>query len=73
MNKDDFLPDYRFQLKAQIATAGYRTITEFARAVRVDISRISRIVGGWENPSPKLARSMAEALSLTAKELKDLL
>ncbi|MFC1532889.1 helix-turn-helix domain-containing protein [Thermodesulfobacteriota bacterium] len=73
MNDQKFSPDYRFQLRSQIAAAGFRTITEFSKAVGVDVSRISRIVSGWEYPSPKLARAMADALSITPKELKELL
>lgn len=73
MKKENFTPEYRIQLKARIFTAGYRTMTEFSKKVGVDISRVSRIIGGWENPSAKLAESMAKTLNLSPAEFKELL
>ena len=66
-------PLYRFAFRAEIHRAGFQTITEFCEKVPVDPSRVSRILQGWEMPSPKLQRAMAKTLGVTVREFSALL
>ena len=68
-----FSPNYRSLLKAKIFETGHRTVTEFAEKVGVHISRISRIISGWEHPSASLAEKMAEVLGVSLEDFKELL
>ena len=67
------MPEYRFALKAQLAMAGYKTISEFADQAGVTPSRISRIVTGYEFPSMALQNRIARALGINTNELNRLL
>jgi hypothetical protein len=73
MSERAISPKYRFRLKARIAEAGFRTMKDFAAAVGSDASRVSRIVGGYEFPSAKLASTMAEVLKVSHDDLKQML
>ncbi len=66
-------PKFRYGLKSQIIKSGYRTLTDFSKALDTDLPRISRIVSGWEIPGPHLQQNMAEGLGITLHELKELL
>jgi hypothetical protein len=66
-------PKYRYKLKARIFEAGFKTVQEFAAAAGTDPSRVSRVIGGWEFPSDCLARSMADALRVSAQDLEQML
>jgi hypothetical protein len=72
-NKNIISPSYRYQLKARMVLSGYRTNNAFADHLRTDPARVSRILNGWEHPSPKLAQKMALSLGITLKELRELL
>jgi len=72
-NSKNIIPQYRFQLKAEIVRSGHRTLSDFAKEVRTNVPRLSRIVSGYELPGPKLQRKMAECLGITLGELKELL
>ncbi|UCG11482.1 MAG: hypothetical protein JSU72_13165 [Deltaproteobacteria bacterium] len=66
-------PMYRFELKGKIHASGYRTISEFANAINVDVGQVSRCINGWLFPGPTLQRAMARQLGLTLKQLRELL
>jgi len=72
-HKDSISPSYRYQLKARMVLSGYRTNNSFADELGIDPARISRILNGWEYPSPKLAQKMAIAFGITIRELRELL
>jgi hypothetical protein len=48
-------------------------MTQFSGQVGTNVSRVSRIVGGWEYPSEALARSMANTLKMSTDEFEKLL
>jgi len=66
-------PPYRFALKSRIIDAGYKTLTDFSKDLNTDLSTISRVVSGWELPSPKLQKDITKVLCITLRELNDLL
>jgi plasmid maintenance system antidote protein VapI len=66
-------PPYRYKLRARLAERGYRTQRELAEAIGLRPDRISRVISGWEIPSPELARRMADRLGMTLEELRSLL
>ena len=66
-------PRYRFELRAQIARTGFRTLGEFARALEIDLPRISRIVCGWEWPNEKTRNAMADKLKISLEDFVRLL
>ena len=66
-------PSFRFLLKARIIEAGYRSMTEFASQIQVTDGRISRILNGWELPSPDVQKRITKRLSITLRELQTLL
>ena len=67
------LVKFHNKVKAQLAMAGYKTISEFACQVGVTPSRISRVVTGYEFPSVGLQNEMARALGINIKHLSRLL
>ena len=66
-------PIYRFELRGKIATAGFRTVGDFALAIGVDPARVSRIICGWELPNAKIRAAMAEKLNLSIDDFLKLL
>ena len=66
-------PKYRYHLRAQIHASGYRTLSEFATKVGVNISHISRVCAGLEYPSRKLCHAIAQEIGLSMRELGALL
>ena len=66
-------PIYRFELRGKIATAGFRTVGDFALAIGVDPARVSRIICGWELPNAKIRAAMAEKLNLSIDDFVKLL
>jgi hypothetical protein len=66
-------PEYRFKLRAKIAEAQFRTLTDFSRILGINVSQVSRVVSGWEWPSPKLQQDMAKALHVSFEEFQGLL
>lgn len=70
---EDLKPKYRFQLRAKIAEAGFRTISEYSGAVGVNIARISRIISGWEIPGVDLSKRMSQELGMSLDEFAGLL
>jgi len=66
-------PKYRWDLRFRIHRAGYRAIQDFSRDLRIDNSKISRILNGWEIPSLPLQKKIAEKLQLTSEGLVKLL
>jgi len=66
-------PRYRYHLKGKIHESGFRTIGEFSRTSGIDISRISRIVNGWEYPSTILQEKMKRVLKMNSEEFLSLL
>ena len=73
VENNNVIPEYRFALKAQLAMAGYKTISEFAHRAGVTPSRISRIVTGYEFPSVGLQNRIARVLGIDIKQLSRLL
>ena len=65
-------PKYHYRLRGKISEAGFRTISKYSEAVGVNVSRMSRVVSGWEQPSLKLSHNMAETLGLTIDEFVEL-
>jgi transcriptional regulator with XRE-family HTH domain len=70
---ENLMPEFRFALKAQVAMAGYKSISELARQVGVTPSRISRMVTGYEFPSVDLQNGIARALGVDVRQLGRLL
>jgi transcriptional regulator with XRE-family HTH domain len=66
-------PVYRYALKGKIHAAGYRTMAEFGARIGLNLTQISRIVNGWELPTPSLQRKLASGLGISIREVKDLL
>ena len=64
---------YRYKLRARITEAGYKSIVSFAKAAELPASRISRVVQGWEIPSPNFISRMADILGIDDAELEDLI
>lgn len=67
------IPTVRYRLKARIFECGFKTFIEFSRRVEVHPTYLSRILNGWDFPSPTLQKRMAEELGLTFKEMRELL
>lgn len=66
-------PKYRYAFKAVIIGAGHRTLSDFSNKLGVPLSRLSRIVAGWDLPGPHLQRKIAGSLGITLGELQELL
>ena len=66
-------PQIRFALKSRIVGMGYRTYSDFANTINVDLACLSRICNGHQFPSGPTQRRMCDALGLTLKELQELL
>ncbi len=66
-------PKYRFLLKGKIHTKGFRTLREFGEFTDTDYSSLSRIINGWEIPSPNIQKRIARALGITTTDLHELL
>lgn len=73
MSQAHITPSFRYGLKARIIEAGYRSMTEFASQIQVTDGRISRILNGWELPSPDVQKRITKRLSITLRELQTLL
>ena len=65
-------PNYRYKLKAAIPAAGFKSQSDFAEANGLDQHEISRILNGLMPTRPGL-RKLADALSMTVFELKQIL
>jgi transcriptional regulator with XRE-family HTH domain len=65
-------PNYRYKLKAAIHAAGFRSQSEFAEVNGLDQNELSRILHGLMPTRPGL-RKLADALSMTIFELKQIL
>jgi len=66
-------PQYRFKLKGMIHSKGFKWVNEFAKVTGEDNATISRIINGWEWPSPRVQTKLADALGITLRELQTLL
>jgi predicted transcriptional regulator len=66
------VPGYRYKLKGKIHESGYRTQNEFAKAAKLDIAELSKILYGLTPTKPGLHK-IADALSMSVGELKRLL
>ena len=66
--KEMLTPKYRFLLRAKISEAGFRTLNEYAIETGLNVSKVSRVICGWEIPSEKIAVRMAEPLHLNLDE-----
>jgi hypothetical protein len=66
------LPGYRYKLKAAIHGAGFRSQNDFAQTTGIDPAELSRILNGL-NPTKPGLRKIADALSMTVFELKQIL
>lgn len=66
-------PTRRNRLKGTIFLAGYDSIKEFAEIVGMKQVDVSAILGGREFPTPATQRKIAEALTLSLKELRSLI
>ena len=47
-------PEFRYKLKSRIVAAGFRNMTEFCAEIEEDLTRLSRVLNGWELPAPRL-------------------
>ena len=66
-------PTPRLALMSEIRRAGYRWNKELCPIVKISEVRLSKILRGYEVPSPSVQRKLAEALGLTIRELVELL
>ena len=66
-------PPYRFALKARIIESGFKSLSEFSGAIGHDLGRISRVINGWEIPSPPLQKAIARGLNMPLADLRRLL
>jgi transcriptional regulator with XRE-family HTH domain len=66
-------PEYRFDLRSQMAKAEFRSGAEFAKDIGVSQSTMSSILNGWQYPSPNAQVRMARGLGISLKELGRLL
>lgn len=64
--------NYRYRLKAAIHAAGFRSQAEFAQETGLEQAEVSRILNGLTPTRPGL-RKLADALSMTVFELKQIL
>ena len=71
--EDVFKPKYRNRLKAKIHEVGFKTLTQYCDTAEVDISRVSKIITGWEKPSLELAKKMVKPLKISIDEFSELL
>lgn len=71
--KDIFQPKYINRLKAKIHEKGFKTLSEYCTEADVDISRVSRIITGWEIPSASLAEKMSKPLDFSIDDFSQLL
>ena len=63
---------YRYQLKAKIAEAGYRSTRELCRVGGLDETYVSKVLNGWMLPGPTLEGKLANMLGLTIREVRGL-
>ena len=66
-------PPVRFRLKAKVFEAGFFTFREFAHKLEVHPTYLSRVMNGWDWPSPTLQKKLADELGMSVKDLKDFL
>lgn len=66
-------PRFRFNLKAAITQAGFKTLKEFSARMDTSPQRVSRFINGWEQPSPAMIKRMAQALEVSDDEILKLL
>jgi hypothetical protein len=71
--KESTAPPYRYQLKSKMILSGYRTNCALAKQINNDPARISRILNGWEYPSPRMIQQLSQALGISVKDLVQLL
>lgn len=67
------IPPRRANLKAKIILVGYPTMREFANAIGIQESLLSRIVNGWIWRRAHLQKKIARGLGITLEELRELL
>lgn len=65
--------EYRYELRARIALAGFRTMSAFADAINMNIAPVSHIVRGLQIPTAKQAEKIAEGLGISSQELEEIL
>jgi hypothetical protein len=73
MKVDLFQPGYRFRLRAKIFESGFKTLGEYAETAGVGVSKVSRIINGWEIPSLNLAEKLRKPLDLSIDDFSQLL
>ena len=61
-------PTVRNKLKGEIYFHGFTRIKDFADATGAPANQITRVIRGWEYPSPRLQRKMAKALKMSMKQ-----
>jgi len=66
-------PEFRYDLKAAIIKAGYKTLTDFSKKAKVDLPTVSRIVSGRQIPGPLVQKNLAQCLGITLRELRGLI
>jgi len=73
MAEEIIKPRYRYELRARISSAGYRSIKDFAEAIGLGQSALSQIVTGYVLPGKKGQKCISKGLAITFAELRDLL
>jgi len=68
MTTEKLKPKYRYQLRAKISEAGFRTITQYSKVCGLNISQVSKVVSGRELPTPRVSYSMANKLGVSVEE-----
>ena len=71
--KEILTPEYRYLLRAKVSEAGFRTLNDYAIKAGLNISKISRVICGWEIPSQEIAMRMAAPLDIALDDFIKLL
>jgi plasmid maintenance system antidote protein VapI len=66
-------PPRRQDLHAAIISAGFKSISDFARSIKVSQSLMNAIINNWRFPGPETQQKMCRALGISRKTLGRLL
>lgn len=67
-----FKPKRRHELEKLMHEKGFDTMTQFAQALGIDLSRVSRIMSGHEVPSTEVGLRICNELGIEVRELQRL-
>lgn len=72
MNKPT-IPPQRYELRAEIIRAGFRSYREFSKKIELDAAYLSRVLNGYMWPSAKVQRLLSKELGISLRELRGML